>query len=261
MQSKIEFIVKKMGVHDPPKIHISLFVSILCVFQFCFVWHIKILTLLYNNVTFRSNSMLFLLSCWPSSILDTSEAEVGVYVMLNGKTKQITHQSGTIISHREFPHQKEYPIYMDSQLKIQVAGVLFFSMEVNQFNLEKRYSRGCDDYLQINDNTGNRQYCGKEIRIGKSSRVVPNGQISFLFKTDGRTQNSGFRFQFRYFGKIILLLYYFHCYDWEKFHISVIIPSKDYRTRNIYNQPRLTSKKWKVLCYVETIDNLEKPNI
>ena len=123
--------------------------------------------------------------------------------MLDGKTQQITHQTGTIISHRGYP-QEYYPINMDSQLKIRVTGVLFLSLEVNQFNLEKRYSTGCYDYLQITDNTGNRQYCGNEISIGKSSRVVPNGQISFRFKTDSHTENFGFRLQFKYYGKIIL---------------------------------------------------------
>ena len=78
--------------------------------------------------------MLFLISAWPSSILDISEAETGVYVMLPGKTQQITHQTGTIVSHREYP-QKEYPSKMNSQLRIQVRGILFFSMDVDKFNL------------------------------------------------------------------------------------------------------------------------------
>ena len=106
--------------------------------------------------------MLFLISAWPSSILDISEAETGVYVMLPGKTQQITHQTGTIVSHREYPHKK-YPNYVDSTLWIEIPAneILLFTVTVTNFELESRsrWSGRCSDYLEING----QKYCGSEL--------------------------------------------------------------------------------------------------
>ena len=138
---------------------------------------------------------------YKSPITDTSEAEVGVYVMLDGKSQQITHQSGTIVSHRGYP-RTNYAFCIAGELKFKVNGVLFLNMEFYRFDLQKRNDSGWDD-LQITVDTGDRQYCGAELSGRNPSRnlISVNGVIALKFHTDHTQTSKGFRFKFKYFGK------------------------------------------------------------
>ena len=131
-----------------------------------------------------------------SVITDKSEAEVGVYVMLDGKTQQITHQSGTIVSHRGYSH-KRYPRNVNSTLRIEVPhGILLLTVRLTALELESRHRQdGCYDFLKIKGQT----YCGSEIVSNWRMRYVSATEsLSLEFHTDWTSPADGFLLEYKY---------------------------------------------------------------
>ena len=131
-----------------------------------------------------------------SVITDTSESEVGVYVMLDGKTQQITHQTGTIVSHRGYSHEN-YPNNVDSTLRLEIDGILLIRIAVTDFELESRLkqSGSCIDYLEIEG----QKYCGVEL-ASNTTYESATGALNMKFHTDSQSRDKGFLFEYRYYS-------------------------------------------------------------
>ena len=102
--------------------------------------------------------------------------------MLDGKTQQITHQTGTIVSHRGYSHE-DYPHNVDGTLGIGIDGILLFTFTVNGFELESitgRFWSLCNDYLKIKGQT----YCGTHLASNtRATFVSATGELSIMFHT------------------------------------------------------------------------------
>ena len=119
--------------------------------------------------------------------------------MLPGKTQQITHQTGTIVSHRWYP-RRSYPNDVDSTLRIEVPHrILFLTVTVTDFELESRYPQdGCYDFLKIKGH----KYCGSELAsTGRTIYVPATGALSLDFHTDVSSQADGFLLEYQYYSK------------------------------------------------------------
>ena len=136
-------------------------------------------------------------------VTDSSESEVGVYVMLDGKTQQITHQSGIIVSHRKKYYDKNYPNNVESTLIIEKDGILLFDISVIDFELQPGYydwlSRWtCYDYLEIEGH----KYCGGQLTSARGhTYITSTGTLSMNFYTNRWTRDKGFTLKYSYFSK------------------------------------------------------------
>ena len=118
--------------------------------------------------------------------------------MLDGGDQLIAHQTGTIISHRGYPHVN-YPQNMDSTLRIQVYDILLVNFEILDFSLDARLSDTCDDYLQVNNKT---KYCAKDLTAGTTVKLyLVGGDLLLRFYSDGSTVDTGFMFTYDFSGK------------------------------------------------------------
>ena len=121
--------------------------------------------------------------------------------MFDDATQQITHQSGIIVSHREYTHEN-YPSSVDSMLNIEVNGTLSVTLFVFKIGLEDTYST-CYDYLQINGEKYGRN-CGKEISQGDFKTVFKSdGNFELSFYTNIADQREGFLIQYQLSGQFL----------------------------------------------------------
>ena len=154
------------------------------------------------NTTYSTTFSIHNDQFWVQSLIaGSSEAEVGVYVMFDDATQQITHQSGIIVSHREYTHE-DYPSSVDSMLNIEVNGTLSVTLFVFKIGLEDTYST-CYDYLQINGEKYGRN-CGKEISQGDFKTVFKSdGNFELSFYTNIADQREGFLIQYQLSGQFL----------------------------------------------------------
>lgn len=117
--------------------------------------------------------------------------------MLDDKNQLITHQTGTIISHRGYP-QEEYRKEVDSTLRIKVDGVLFVSVEVLAFNLETKYGDTCYDYLHVNNDI---KYCAEELNSASRHMYLVGGELVLGFITDDSDEQDGFKLTYQFSGR------------------------------------------------------------
>ena len=110
------------------------------------------------------------------------------------RTQQITHQTGTIVSHRGYSHE-EYPNYADSVLKIDTDGILILTVTVINFQLYlKKY---CYDYLEIKGH----KYCGTDLASNRRTTFVSaTGVLRLKFYTSSVNQDEGFRLDYDYYS-------------------------------------------------------------
>ena len=142
---------------------------------------------------------------WVQSLIaGSSEAEVGVYVMFDDATQQITHQTGIIVSHREYTHE-DYSNSIDSRLNIEVNRTLHLTLFVFDVELEEK-SYDCFDYLQVNGNYTYGKTCDENILPGElKTFVMPDGKFQISFHTDDSVQQKGFLIYFQLTGEQKLL--------------------------------------------------------
>ena len=134
---------------------------------------------------------------YTSVVTDTSESEAGVYVMLPGKTQQITHQTGTIVSHRGYPHKK-YPNSVDSTLRIEIDGMLLFIVTVMDFQLYPESWDSCSDYLEVME----QRYCGTRLAsYRRTAYVSSTSMLNLKFHTGHWYQDEGFLLEYQYYSK------------------------------------------------------------
>ena len=138
---------------------------------------------------------------WVQSLIaGSSEAEVGVYVMFDDATQQITHQTGIIVSHREYTHE-DYSNSIDSRLNIEVNRTLHLTLFVFDIELEEK-SYDCFDYLQVNGNYTYGKTCDEKILPGElKTFVMSDGKFRISFHTDGSVQQKGFLIYFQLTGE------------------------------------------------------------
>ena len=115
--------------------------------------------------------------------------------MLDGKTQQIKHHTGTIVSHSH----KDYPNNVDStlSLRIEIDGILLIRIAVTDFELESglQHSGSCYDYLEIEG----QKYCGVELASNTTS-ISATGALNLKFYTDSRSRDKGFLFEYKYYS-------------------------------------------------------------
>ena len=115
-------------------------------------------------------------------------------MMGRGRTQQITNQTGTIVSHREYSHEN-YPNRVDSTLEIEINGILLITVSIKDFELYLR--RSCYDFLQINGS----KYCGKELSHKSRTFISRNGKLSLKFHTSSNNRDKGFVLDYHYFSE------------------------------------------------------------
>lgn len=119
--------------------------------------------------------------------------------MLDDANQKITHQTGTIVSHRGYPSWN-YPNNVDSTLRIEVPHeILLFTFTVTDFELESRHwNDGCYDFLKIKG----QKYCDSELAsTGRTRYVSGTGELRLEFHTDRDSRADGFLLKYQYHSK------------------------------------------------------------
>ena len=120
--------------------------------------------------------------------------------MLDGKTQQITHQTGTIVSHREYSHESN-PHDVDSTLTMETPAdrMLLFRVTVTNFELKSRsWSVSCSDYFEIMG----RRYCGTDLASNRRiTYVSATDALNLTLRTGGFSRDEGFLLEYHYYSK------------------------------------------------------------